>query len=267
MAEARRLPVLASVRDAFAASAQNFRYFMGMAWAWIVLTLVAHALVNVGLFHAFPRAADGSSAAGDFWELVADVLVPLPMIASTAVAWHRFMINGERVREPVYLDVGPAVRLYAVAALILLLLVAVPIVVSGLADLIESPVTAKTVLTLADMLRILTLPVMAAGYVVGARLSLWLPAVALQRDGASAGWAWRAARGNTWRLVMGCALCALPALVILILLAFTLSAWQEKTLLEALTRPVSAMIATVLLGLPTLSFLSLAYRSLVLERS
>lgn len=53
--------------------------------------------------------------------------MPLPLVASTAVAWHRLLIDGQRVTGGSRLGFGPVERRYAGAALVLLGYMLVPL--------------------------------------------------------------------------------------------------------------------------------------------
>ncbi len=91
------------------------------------------------------------------------------------------------------------------------------------------------------------------------RLSLILPAIALG-ERMSLAQAWRATRGNAWRLAMAGLLCSLPPIV-----PFALLAWH----LDESTRASSVLVQTinslayVLIVTVAVTLLSLAYRHFV----
>ena len=62
------------------------------------------------------------------------------------------------------------------------------------------------------ILGIFILPVIAA--LIGGRLSIVLPSLAVDQQPLTLSWAWGLTRGNTWRLFWGNFACTLPPLVL-----------------------------------------------------
>lgn len=265
MAEVHQLPVFRTIDRAYWASLINLGYYLRVSWAWLALTTIAFTLVNAAIDLAFPKSGGDDLGISEIVSGIAELLVPIPLIASTAVAWHRFMVEGKRVGETVYLDAGPTVRRYAGVALIFLVCTIAPVLPLFVVSLLPSPLMAKDgSLTLVGILGVLALLVVwIIGQIISVRLSLWLPAIALERDEATAAWAWEGARKNTWRMCIGCLLCWAPAATLMSLVP----EWTTTgggPLVDAVLQAVRSVLSVVVIGLPTLTFLSLAYRRLVL---
>jgi hypothetical protein len=117
--------------------------------------------------------------------------VMLPMWSSLGVAWHRLLLRGERVRGYAYLRLDSIVAGYAAW----LFLVAV---LPDARFLFPDP--SQLYIGIG----------MFAGFIAAARLSLLLPAKALQREDLTIGQIWGVTRNSTWRLFFGNMLCLLP---------------------------------------------------------
>jgi hypothetical protein len=209
-----------------------------------------------------PNPAGASTLDGDLAYVVLGLLI-FPFFASIAIAWHRFLLNGELPARP-YLRLDSRVWIYALISLMILLM---PILLVAIAEtLLEVAgvsVSQRELLILIPLL---------AGLLLSSRLSLILPAKAMDTK-ISMGAVWRATRGNTGRLLLGSFLTFLPILLMPMLVSIAglgllqgldlpgRAARGQNFLIEWMAAMfaagflLSAVIAIVFVG-----FLSFAYR-------
>ena len=95
------------------------------------------------------------------------------------------------------------------------------------------------------------------------RASLMLPAIALYRD-LSPTEAWRATRGNTWRLALASMLCLLPP-PLLVGLAI-MYAERSLSIPKLITTPVASAIVTLAMTV-SMTLLSLAFDLFIRQRN
>jgi hypothetical protein len=254
-AEARppKVPFWRTVGRAYAAPFMNFSALVRATWLWLLI--LAPVLLVISWLQApmeldvLARIGAGSDTGHDPWELrllsLLQELVMLPAMASIAVVWHRLILARER-------PAGANLRLDGSVALYGLFLLATVLLLALLGDaprMIASGLGPR----LADVLAI-ALSV-AATLVIG-RLSLVLPAIALGRADIGLGHAWRATRGNTWRLFWGPIVCLL--LLLLPGFAVFMPAWADR-----MTFAIAMMaleLISMLGGIVGVGFLSFAFR-------
>jgi hypothetical protein len=198
------------------------------------------------------RIGTDPDAVNDPWELrfltLLQDLAILPAMAAIAVAWHRLILVGERPGGA-NLRLDRNVALYGAFLLAIILFFMLLIDVPRMIATEPGPRLAVNVVGTALSI--------AAALVIG-RLSLVLPAIALGRTDIGLGDAWRATRGNTWRLFWGPIVCllllALPGLVV-----FMLARTDRVTFTVTM---VALELISILGGVIGVGFLSFAFRHL-----
>jgi hypothetical protein len=196
-----KLPVWRTVGACYAFVAHNPIQLLRISWLALLMLLPVSALA---LWLVSPwQAPTGQGPAGFTSEILRFLAgaAQLPFIASIAVAWHRLVLREERIADWRYLRFDSVVWQYAGVCLLLNLLLLVPTLNAALRG--DPKLTGPAALVGSAIL-FLVLP----------RASLMLPAIALGRD-LSPTEAWRASRGNTWRLALATMLCLLPLLLLI----------------------------------------------------
>jgi hypothetical protein len=265
------LPVVATVREAFASVLANWWALVRIFWAWMAILFGALALM---LRWTLTLYSDEASPLTGFVMGLLCIVVAFLSFASTAVAWHRLLLLGEQP-PALYLRVVAPVPRYLLQILLLTLitiLIMIPIML--VASVILAPLFVilspsgpgalpslgrELALTLVGVL--LTLPAL----LLIARLSTSLPGIAVGRP-MTLSQAMELTRGNSWQLVGGTLLVSVPAYVVGFLFEVLLP--QNGGLLVAsltgLAVPVVLLVVVivvnVLCAIAAISFLSLSYR-------
>jgi hypothetical protein len=199
-----RLPVWRTVGACYAIVARNLSQLVRISWLWLLIMLPAYAAVHWLIWSEAGQPESGIIAQA--LTMLPNV-IELPALASIAVAWHRLVLREEGVNDAFYLRLDRAVWWYALVLFVFLALAVGPFV-SGAAPVLALPENP-------DGLWVVLMYVaagLAIALLVLPRVWLVLPAIALGEPLSLAG-AWRATRGNTWRLAWAGLLCSLPPLV------------------------------------------------------
>lgn len=263
MSDKRRLPVFRTVARACLESAKNFGYFSHVAWLGLAVAITAYAAACAIIVHTFGRPNPKALEYNYLAREAAYAIFVVPVLAAIAVAWHRFMVQGQRADRPASLYLEADVRRYAVVALVFMAWTVATLF--GAYHLLHFQQTwIKPPSMLSSLSPFVILAFLFLSLLAACRLSLWLPAVALGRREATAAWAWNAARGNTWRMFAGCMLCWIPTIALNGLISA--AGKPDDPDLWAVREAVRDVLTGVVFTLPTLSFLSLAYMRLVQGR-
>lgn len=252
-----RLPFWSSVREAYVLTYGNLGYLFRISWAWVAL------MFPIGVACHFALAKNSSPEAPVFgWDTLLAPPLFWPMLASIAVAWHRKLLADETWPEAWYLRLDSAVASYLGLIILTSFVVFVPAfaaIIWMMQSVEQSALGSVMVATASGLLMLI------AGLYLATRLWLALPARALERSQVTLGEAWRASRGNVWRILAGSFLCTalMWAFIVLPIL------WEIDG--PPITRPIAygtyqtlvEILVTFLAGMPVVSFLSIAYRQLV----
>jgi hypothetical protein len=242
-----KLPFWRTVGACYATVFGNFGELLRISWLWLLIMLPVYAAAE------WLDARSQGDQIRDFLLSMLSSVLEVPALASIAVAWHRLVLRQERVQGAVYLRLDRVVWWYAMVLLAFIVVTVGPVLAGVAAVLPEgSPGTL-----------LLLVPIFAGigvGLGIGVfalpRLSLVLPAGALG-EWLTLGEAWRATRGNTWRLACASMLCSLPPLI-----PFAVLLWHvdgSALALSIIGRTVYSL-AYVLIVTIAVTLLSLAYR-------
>lgn len=271
-----KLPVWRTARETYALIFGNFGFLIRVGWPWMLLAVALLLAMDWGLSHVGARSDGSRPAWRDIVDYLASSVVQVCCLATFAVHWHRHVLRTAGDND------APALRLilaYAFAAFAIELIFS-NLVISPL--LLISPNAVDTGMNFALIIAFAVL--FPVGAYLWCRLTLVLPAIALGRD-SSVGAAWFATRDNGMRLLLSSLLAFM--LPFLLWLAINLAKWAAELLVaqgstgaQPTTAPQAAAPATwdllnavesitlsVLLALLAISFLSVAYRELVLKRA
>jgi membrane-anchored glycerophosphoryl diester phosphodiesterase (GDPDase) len=268
LATEKSLPFWRTVGQAYIIWARNLAEVIRISWLWLLLmTPVLFAIiwfVSPYLFEVMQAASAGGvmPRPSGFVLLVQaiETLVMLPMVASIAVAWHRLVLRDEHVTERAYLRLDRVVLVYAALLLLVRLLYTLP---SYLNDMFAGTATdAETMSWLLPTLLIFLL--MIVGFYVVARLSVILPALALEHDDITLGRVWKETRGNGWKLFWGYILCTIPIFAVASAGGWWLLTLNESRFVFAFGSVLFTYISSLSM-LIAVGFLSLTYRYLLEE--
>lgn len=204
--EPLKVPIAATIVTAYRSVFGQLGLFLELAWLPLLI-LLAVSLIPAALGADFAGDDDRLKALPGLAELLAGGLC----LNAFAVRWHQVTLYGGKAFLAGKAWLGPWGRFVGYTVAIYCAVFLVALILYFVADAVgdDDPV-AKVALPATAF--VLTLPV----WLATTRLSLVFPAAAAERP-LRIGAAWRAMRGNTWRLVvaffLACAPVALAALL------------------------------------------------------
>ena len=256
---APRLRVWRTSMEAYRLTLANGSALGAIAWAWLLLLLASMATLYWGLW-PLERAARMAGRSGSALLFATTFSIGLVAGSAIAVRWHRFLLAGE---DPL---TGPSMRLDSTVArylswtaLLLLPLFALLGLLVG-SEAVADEVEADASRPLVTLLGLLAVAMVLLALM---RLSLVLPAIALCEAQATLAAAWRRTRGNTWRLATAFLLTGIPILALVAL--FTSADISSHDMADRslyVMRNTLLELAMMVLGMLSVSLLSLAYREL-----
>jgi hypothetical protein len=260
-----KLPVRAVAAGAFALVFREFGTLARAAWLWLAVATPTLFLIY-WLLAAYQPGAAAPSAAGivvktsDTWT----TLLELVVASSVAVAWHRRVLTGEPVALPAYLRLDLVVMKFWLAGILIALPVWIPIQAGSLIAS-ASPGLAADYDTLKSTVlagKLANIALVFYGVIMWLflvpRLSIVLPAKALDVPQVTMRKVWNATRGQTWRIAAANLLTVLPSLLGETAYAALLERADDPILLAA-AKALNFAVST-LLGIFVASFHALAYR-------
>lgn len=229
-----KLPVWKTALECYRLTFRHLADLLRFAWPWLLLLIVVSGALYWTLYPA-EVAAMAETGAGSNALWISSVLISTAIGAAIAVPWHRLLLLGEMQDLAGSLSFDTRRRSYFLNAIAVLALPVAPIVLA--AFLI--PVDSSAEGSLLDVFRAagFGIATIAAVMVIN-RLSLILPARAL--DQLNAGWpqAWHITRSNTWRLFWLSLLVLFPVFAAIIF-AFSLYP-SEFSMLDSSAAPSRA---------------------------
>lgn len=252
-----RLPFWRTLAEAYVAFYLNSGVLLALVRPWMTMLL---PLYIVFAWWSYPSqlaleeaVGKGGSVPSDPVATIASMLqwmVLLVPMSAIAIGWHRLLLRGEfpggdqsgRLAGPIY-------RYVAIAAVI-------GIVGYGpllLFEFVPAPADDE-----GAPLKLAALAAVLAAFAITTRLSLALPAIAVEGPGADLQQAWRVTRHNTLRLTLGVLLSLLPVMAVG---GVTVNAagWLPDRLSYAVVVGVLGVVALLLLTI-SVGFCSLAWR-------
>ncbi len=266
-----KVPVAAVVVAAWRAVFGRLGMVLELGWLPLLLMLATLLLPALALRYLVPAAlvtADGPGLAAG--EMILDAAVALLALNAFAVRWHRLTLTGSGRTMPPRLFAGAWLRfiLYSLAFYAAGIGFAAVVWSSGI-------VAPDATGALAASANAAAAAAAAALVLAMARVSLLFPAAALGVP-LDFGAAWRAMRGNTWRLLLASVAAALPIMLAVNLLLSQLLAAAHLGPADALTSDpplgfvllagvMEAVLRLVVMALGA-SILSDFYRRIVWQR-
>ncbi len=223
----RQLPAGKCLRHAIASVRNNLAYAFRISWPWyLILALLGGVTVFVG-YHLSENAQMG------FFILAFLVLIIVATVAFAAIAvsWHRYILLDETVRGSGALRLDDKTWRYFGNLLLILLTMSA---ISGLFSLVIRGVVGTS--EIGELVEsVLSLAVTCIIGVISYRLSVKLPAVALDRRDFRFSHAWQATHGNDMPLF----LVFLVQFVVSLVIIFALFAL-------ALANPIVGLVSLVI---------------------
>ncbi len=267
LAHTNKLPVLATVRQAWGSVLANIGLMFRLIWPWITimvlcgLSIGVAVLINNGTGTPSPTLIGGASVV----PIIAIVIAFLLAIPAVAVGWHRAIVNGERPEGPIRIDggvwgyIGYSLLLGVMAGLFNLLMFAIAAAIASITVGVgEGPMSLERLIALAPFLPLAFLPTL----LILNRFLLVLPAIAVGRS-LGFGEALKATRGNTLRLTLAAGLVSLPIVIMQGITQLAVLASQNPILVGVLGLLNVAVL--IYCSFASLSFLSLSLKQLVAE--
>jgi hypothetical protein len=264
------LPVFRTVGQAFKLTFQNLPYLARISWAWVLITApVLYGYHYLEAIQGWDKPETAGFAATILNGIAGELLILLPF-SSIAVAWHRKLLSGEDWPAKLYLRLDTHTWRYLAAAALIWLLTYLPcVLLLGAID--TSPAkSGDSSIGWSGLVLLCAMCAFCAGFLVATRIWLALPGQALGFSSATLGSSWQATKSSFWRLFWGSFLAALPLVVLAVISVFTphnLATAEAPRIIvaahdHALSMCSNALVYTYL-GMPVLSFLSLAYQHLM----
>jgi hypothetical protein len=269
LAGSRKLPVLNTVLAAFQDIALHRQAAIRMSSAWAAL----FAVVAIAAF-AMLVGAQATLAASPWITLAVVYIPPIVFILSlfsVAVGWHRLVLLGEQPRQG-YLRVDGQVWRYIGALIamgfamwLVVLAVAIPAIPAVYFLVGTEP--AQWTATSWILAALIGIAAYVALILAGSRIAIALPARAIGRR-MKFREALAATKGNSWRILGGSLLIAVPSVVLHAIMNLLLD-FQVRMpggdlnwvgILSFLALMAVALAAFIALTLVSTSFLSRAYR-------
>lgn len=252
------LPVWRTVREAYALTFRQLAAAGRISWAWLIALTLSVALTSWFFWPSHEAALDAGAATS--WVQFVTAGMTATAGASIAVAWHTLVLQGKAPDARRYLRLDGVVWRYLVVGLAIL----APF---GLAAFLipEMDTETEAETRLVVVYGIASLSVFATAVVLAVKSSLLLPAIALGRRDVTLDAAWKATKGNWWRLFVGGLLAVAPPQLLLslpVLLSSTATSEEApaETQLDFVLSSTQNELATLIGSIFALSFLSLAFR-------
>jgi hypothetical protein len=214
------LPLLKTVACAYRVVFGNLGFLIRISWLWLVIVLPVYSATN---WFAGPwiNALMEPELVGAWRPLEAflvsmymlgGTLILLPFVASIAVAWHRFLLCGERTANRTYLTLDNVVWGYFRAFAVLYLGWLIPLISLVAFVVVDPPISWEMPWIAIVILLFFALWAVAqiAATIIFIRLCLILPGRALKEPPLNWRDAWQASGSNFWRFAIGVLLVVGP---------------------------------------------------------
>ncbi|MEZ5818386.1 MAG: hypothetical protein R3D44_15005 [Hyphomicrobiaceae bacterium] len=247
-----KLPLWRTVGCAYRAVFSNLGVLLRIAWPWLLIMVPFQVAYY---WWAWPTMQcpdiDAPTPPTDITQSLTSSLWCLAMTlpwSGIAVGWHRFLLRGETSSAFPPRRGHPFVPYVGVAVLFGFMTI-LPFLIADLVPFSNSDEMPTALVVAMGIFCVLLLVI--------SRLSVCLPAIAIEGPGRTLGEAWRATRGNTWRLMAGSLLAGMPviAFAIIEVVVAQVTGRLSFTLAGAVLGPVNLLLIAVGVG-----FLSYSWR-------
>jgi hypothetical protein len=288
-----KLPVWSTVVQSYVLTFKNLGWFVKMAWVWVVVFAGIVALIY--WVHWPYQQMENVPGQSSWWHLILTIVISLFVASSIAVAWHRRMLLGDNVASAFYFRLDRTVINYFAWGAFFTFFWLAPVVLTLTTIDQWAAQEAATTATEGSSNNVpeegsdedlgssgasvgawlleggIWSAMLSVGFAVSAvflyvptRLSLVLPALALEQKEFSVHDSWRLSSGNFWRLYFGTTLAlALPLLALVVSIELLGFSEFSKTRAWYVFDGCLTEVMTLVIGMTGITFLSLAYRHFV----
>jgi hypothetical protein len=223
----RKLPVFKALGHAIRSTTDNIGFAFHVSWPWVLILLPFNVATN--LYMVLNGLETGGepdpTKIGTYFTVATPlILASIVAYASIAVNWHRYVLLDEIAQGWQRLRIDSLTWRYIGNFILVVLILVACSIPAGLAIGLVG-FLANTVLG-EELLVVFLVPAIgvlyAFAFVIAYRLLVKMPAVALGRRDFSMGDAWRATRGNSWRM-LGLLILFLLCLVLIGVLMFAIT--------------------------------------------
>ena len=205
----RKLPVWKTAADSNRVTVRNLGAFIKIAWPWIILLLFGSAALYWH-FYDTEQALIAAGGVGSPLLFYATAVLSTVIGAFVAVPWHRLLLLGEKPSALLALDRRH--WMYAAYAVALAAALWLPLALPLHSIYQATPDFSAIAIGLSA-------PLFLALLAITTRLSLILPAIALDPEKAQLREIWSITRGNTLRLLVSSVIVFLGLLLAVIVAA------------------------------------------------
>lgn len=254
-ANSSALPVWPLVIEAHRLFLVNLAALVRTAFTWICLFLAIVAPLYWFLWPAEVASWNRPNAESLFLVFLTLAISTLAG-SSLAIAWHRFILLGERLPGPGYVRLDGIVKTYFAVALIYTLWFTLPLLVLGRDTAYRGPSDFDTAIAITTL-------ILAVWMIT--RLLMLLPAISLDRTDATMETAWLWSQGSFWRLLAGTILTSIVPLSLLGAIIIADPAYVLGPPDDRIRFVVTSCIYEVvglISGMLTSGYFALAYREL-----
>ncbi len=226
-----KLPVWQTVGRAYKAFFENFGSVIRLSWIWLLVFAAFTAYAFDQQWALMSSLSNKGAPPTDItlhhipWRFqtvwILQYVLGIVGGASMAVAWHRFLILGERPAASGMNATTPPVRHYIVTGILIVLTSALPIlpvVLTLFATMNPFVSPAPTAINDHGPMVAVIVVLFLIGWTLWllglTRLALLLPARAVGNDRLTFSQCWKLTRGNAWRIGFGCFLTVIPPLLL-----------------------------------------------------
>jgi hypothetical protein len=264
-----KMPVWKTAGAAYVAVLREFGMLVRAAWFWLIVATPIMFLIYwlVAPYEPGIRAPSTWDAGTIFGDTSGTwtTLLELVVSSSIAVAWHRRLLRGKPVASPAYFRLDAVVLSFWLTSV----LIALPSLIPIQADLFvisafpSAAVDDNHTITLTELIIVFAVGVMMLAALILwlfliPRLSIVLPAKALEIPDVTMRKVWHATRGQTWRLACANFLTLLPLLLTEAIYVLWLGDVDDRIILAS-GRALNFFVTT-LVGIVVTSYNALAYR-------
>ncbi len=254
-----KLPLIASVIEAFELTSANIADLAKLMWLWLLILIAVQAVIY-GFLWPFELESRTNPASATLIPVLLPAMISTLIGTSIAVGWHRRLLKKEKIASSSNLRLDNYVWRYFLWAFLLVILCLAPIIIFIELVAAMPPTEAEPTEELPELLFLgLTLSALVI-WLFTPRLALLLPAIAIGQN-VSLQELWKRTRSNTWHLFTGIVLTSLPVLIIMLsIYAYLGFDYQAPTRQAFVVENCLIEVLSLLIGMFSVSFLSVAYR-------
>lgn len=208
----RKLPVGAAFGHVLRSTINNLKFAWHLSWPWLLVILPLNLIASI--YGVSEGLTPGTPSGGAAVLSIVIGLMSMFAFSSIAVSWHRHILLDEVPQGWARLRADNTVWRYFGNTLLIFL-----IILAGLLPVII--VAAVLLAFMGDVGAVISVPLYLAGALFSLaafyRLSVKLPAIALERQDFQMRDAWAATQNNNWQLI-GLALLFFVSVIVLALL-------------------------------------------------